>query len=486
MKKEKSMLFIPEPPDAVTRFFHECARLKGEGLNIKVGILESPYRPGLRVGIPADISKLDNTSHENVPAFHAVEDLSKALSAFAGKSPCSVFISYGRMRRIHEISSADLLAVVDGGVRLGDFVASVRDAGLYFPLESSFLPDDTTIAELIMSGSIVSTEGRFGRQRESVLSVELITATGETVHQGSRSIKDVGGYEIIGFLMGAGGSCGMISKITLRLHPRPQCGAFFAGRGNPDTLETLARRIHRSYNPSFLDIFEREAAHLLIDRWGGIMKEMGEVLPAYLQDESSGDCLLIGELQGLESVVEQQLHSLVSEDTKGEASLVLVKPFLLEELRRFPVFAGGALAEGDYLHISFDGSSAGFNVPGSLIYRNLYPERSHIYLHCAGALLSSPDSIEGICDLMSRDPQSENLLKILMGPDLRVRIEVLSRREYGHERFGIPLHDFITALTSMTGPTPGLFDEYFRHAAAQDQITRRIFAVFDPQRIMLP
>jgi len=165
---------------------------------------------------------------------------------------------------------------------------------------------------------------------------------------------------------------------------------------------------------------------------------------------------------------------------------VLIKPYLLEELRRFPALSAEALAEGDYLHISFDGESADLDLSGTLAYGNLYPARSHIYLHRPAARIPSPGSIEGIGDIVMTGRQAESLLGILMQPDLRVRIEALSQHEYGLERFEIPLKDFLKTLSAREGSTPALFDEYFRRTAAQDRIGRQLCAVFDPDRIMLP
>jgi FAD/FMN-containing dehydrogenase len=66
----------------------------------------------------------------------------------------------------------------------------------------------------------------YGGLREYILSVELVTGAGEIVHFGSRSVKDVAGYEVIGMLLGGGGRYGMITEVTLRLIP---------GQGNRDS-----------------------------------------------------------------------------------------------------------------------------------------------------------------------------------------------------------------------------------------------------------
>jgi len=91
-----------------------------------------------------------------------------------------------------------------------------------------------------------------------VLSLELVTGAGEKVHFGSRSVKDVAGYEVIGLLLGGGGRYGMITEVTLRLIPKPagsvkgSTGTAGSGRvigkeGGP--YEALSERVQKVFDP---------------------------------------------------------------------------------------------------------------------------------------------------------------------------------------------------------------------------------------------
>lgn len=197
--------FQPSNAGEAARILAACTRLAEQGRSISVAIAESP--DAAIAPAPEIPSSLDD------------------LERLAAGDPARVVLSHSAMNRVREISKEDFLAVVEGGARFGDFAAAVRDAGLFFPHAADGATRGTTIAGLVMAGAKFPTEERFGRLREHILSLELVIPKGEIVRAGSRSVKDVTGYDLIAFAVGAGGRCGMIARATLRLLPRPFDGA---------------------------------------------------------------------------------------------------------------------------------------------------------------------------------------------------------------------------------------------------------------------
>ena len=103
---------------------------------------------------------------------------------------------------------------------------------------------------------LVDAESTPNGLREYILSVELVTGAGERVRFGSRSVKDVAGYEVIGLLLGSGGRYGMITEATLRLIPKKAAGA--TGTGKPaaemrqedDDLGRIEADIRKVFDPA--------------------------------------------------------------------------------------------------------------------------------------------------------------------------------------------------------------------------------------------
>ena len=53
--------------------------------------------------------------------------------------------------------------------------------------------------------------------------------TGEIIHTGSKAVKNVVGYDLTQLLVGSEGTLAIITKITLRLMPKPPANATMLG-----------------------------------------------------------------------------------------------------------------------------------------------------------------------------------------------------------------------------------------------------------------
>jgi FAD/FMN-containing dehydrogenase len=432
----ESKIYYPVTTEEASGLFREIQKAREADDRVRAGIVESPYRPARTPG--------------------------------AG----TILFSCERMKRIEEVSNADLLAVVEGGVRYSEFARAVSDAGLYFP----HVPKaDVTIAEMIMDGMIFPTEGAFGGLRESILSVELITTNAETVSFGSRAIKNVCGYEIIGFLLGQGGRCGMITRVTLRLLAEPCCRAYIAGRGGRRALKTLAHNLRKEFRPASIEIFEGEAADIVIDAWVDTLPSGGSKLSHLL--DGQGDSLLVGELQGLEPAVEDQLHRFVDSSESEHAAFVLASEELLDVSRRYPL-AAAVKREGAVIQVCYDGPS-GPEIPGgSFVYRSLYPERLEVHVPI--------ERVSGkLVDTIFSDPGLMRFVSGITGTGRREQVSIVEYIEERIEKTRIPASDLLEIVEAV-GDRNRERDEQIEQARAFEELNSKVLRAFDPEGIMLP
>ena len=131
-----------------------------------------------------------------------------------------VVLSLERMNRILEIDEANLIAVVEPNVITGDLQDAVEQRGLFYP------PDPASLRQSSIGGNVAECAGgprafKYGTTRKYVLGLEAVLPTGEIIDTGGKVVKNVVGYDLTQLLVGSEGTLAIITKIILRLIPRP-------------------------------------------------------------------------------------------------------------------------------------------------------------------------------------------------------------------------------------------------------------------------
>jgi len=130
-------------------------------------------------------------------------------------------LSFERMNRILEIDERNRMAVVEPGVITGDLQREVEARGLFYP------PDPASQQFCTLGGNIAECAGglravKYGVTRDYVLGLEVVLPTGEIIETGSRTLKSVAGYDLTRLIVGSEGTLGVVTRIILRLLPRPE------------------------------------------------------------------------------------------------------------------------------------------------------------------------------------------------------------------------------------------------------------------------
>jgi glycolate oxidase len=131
-----------------------------------------------------------------------------------------VVLSLERMNRILEIDEDNLVAVVEPNAITGTIQEAVERVGLFYP------PDPASLKTSAIGGNVAECAGgprafKYGTTKQYVIGLQAVLPNGDIIETGGKVVKNVVGYDLTHLLVGSEGTLAVITRIILRLVPKP-------------------------------------------------------------------------------------------------------------------------------------------------------------------------------------------------------------------------------------------------------------------------
>ena len=142
------------------------------------------------------------------------------LSGGSLPSADCVVLCMVKLNRILELDRANLTMLVEPGVTTLQIADAATGAGLFYP------PDPGSMKISTIGGNVAENSGglrglKYGITRNYVMGLEVVLPNGEVCWTGNKCVKDVAGYSLRDLFIGSEGTLGVITKVLLRLIPKP-------------------------------------------------------------------------------------------------------------------------------------------------------------------------------------------------------------------------------------------------------------------------
>ncbi|KAK4246007.1 hypothetical protein C7999DRAFT_15844 [Corynascus novoguineensis] len=130
-----------------------------------------------------------------------------------------ICIDFAHMDKIIAFHPDDMDVVVQPGVNWVDLNSHIASSGLFAPMDPS---PTATVGGMVSTNCSGTNAFRYGTMKDWVLNLTVVLADGTVIKTRRRPRKTSAGYNLTSLFVGAEGTLGIVTEVTLKLAPIPE------------------------------------------------------------------------------------------------------------------------------------------------------------------------------------------------------------------------------------------------------------------------
>jgi glycolate oxidase FAD binding subunit len=183
-----------------------------------------------------------------------------------------VAVDLRSLDHVIDYPARDMTITVQAGITIAKLQAILAAENQQLPVDVP-MPEQATLGGAIAVNASGPRRYGYGTLRDYVIGISFVNGEGQEVKAGGRVVKNVAGYDLMKLHIGALGTLGIVTQVTLKLRPRPEASRTVVYGCETSALAGLLDRLSRSATrPISIELLDQGTAYAISnllsdDRW---------------------------------------------------------------------------------------------------------------------------------------------------------------------------------------------------------------------------